>query len=441
MHASHRTNEDSSDGPLSNELKDDESVFIEDVDEKDIDMLDEEDPDARVQENMTRLFKTIGGCGLFQIYAYISIVCGISSLSFLIYGIPSLIKYPSECYVDNDPSNDFNPAACNCGTSPDVDYSIEGNFYNWVPRLDLYCVKETTASLLGSANAWGLGVSVLWLSSFADRFGRKNIFYIVTLIDAGVYTAIFFTRSFWVMFAWITILGFNSAVRVNVGIVYLLEMMPTGQQTFVTAFWNVGEAIINIAITVYFFKMNGHWQWLLLVGFGMNIVALVFLIWLPESPRFLVNSGRLDEAKKAFEVIAWWNKTSFKWEEHLYTKSGKARKHNPLLCSQGSETNSGGMMELLNFPPDVTEQIVRAFLRKRIGDALYQRISTVAVMSDMERKHMLEESAHKSGDRVSGSIVDQSSSASSAVAFVYFTSEAAMAEAIEELKGAKLRSR
>lgn len=45
------------------------------------------------------------------------------------------------------------------------------------------------------------------------------------------------------------------------------------------------------------------------------------MIWVPESPRYLVSAGRLDEARQAFATIARWNKRPLIWEEHLYTKS------------------------------------------------------------------------------------------------------------------------
>jgi hypothetical protein len=42
------------------------------------------------------------------------------------------------------------------------------------------------------------------------------------------------------------------------------------------------------------------------------------MIWVPESPRFLISTGRIDEARKVFTLIAKWNKKEFVWDEMLF---------------------------------------------------------------------------------------------------------------------------
>lgn len=37
---------------------------------------------------------------------------------------------------------------------------------------------------------------------------------------------------------------------------------------------------------------------------ALSVVGTVFMLFQPESPRFLVSKGRYDEARKAFNIIA-----------------------------------------------------------------------------------------------------------------------------------------
>jgi len=39
---------------------------------------------------------------------------------------------------------------------------------------------------------------------------------------------------------------------------------------------------------------------------------------MPESPRWLVTAGRFDEARKAFETIAKFNRKPLEWDERIY---------------------------------------------------------------------------------------------------------------------------
>ena len=67
--------------------------------------------------------------------------------------------------------------------------------------------------------------------------------------------------------------------------------------------------------TLYFWKMNTPWIWFTLVGFVWNIISVIGMIWMPESPRYLVGAGRLEEAREAFQTIARWNNVKLNLEE------------------------------------------------------------------------------------------------------------------------------
>ena len=97
------------------------------------------------------------------------------------------------------------------------------------------------------------------------------------------------------------------------------------------------EALIYVCATIYFWQISKHWFWLVLIGYIWNVLSIVLLVWLPESPRYLVSRGRLDEARDAFAKIAWWNKCELKWDERLYAKNGRAFKRSAVMCSQDSE--------------------------------------------------------------------------------------------------------
>mmetsp|Transcript_34047 Transcript_34047/g.42013 ORF Transcript_34047/g.42013 Transcript_34047/m.42013 type:complete len:274 (+) Transcript_34047:590-1411(+) len=120
------------------------------------------------------------------------------------------------------------------------------------------------------------------------------------------------------------LVGALSSIRVNIGYVYLMELMPAKAQTLVTTIWNIQEASIYVFATLYFWKISTHWFYFVIIGFFFNLISLVLLFFLPESPRYLISVGKLEEARKGFAKIAALNRKFLDWEEQRFIKSQKS---------------------------------------------------------------------------------------------------------------------
>ena len=71
-------------------------------------------------------------------------------------------------------------------------------------------------------------------------------------IDLLLYTAMMFTKNYALMIVILLSFGFMTPLRINVGYVYLMEMMPRKAMTPVTSTWNVQESLIYVFATLYF---------------------------------------------------------------------------------------------------------------------------------------------------------------------------------------------
>ena len=129
-----------------------------------------------------------------------------------------------------------------------------------------------------------------------------------------LYLGILSTKHLSLMIAlWFTI-GLLSSIRVQVGYVYLLELMPKKGQTPVTSIWNVQEVMIYVLAIIYFWKISTHWFWFCLFGLVFQSVSVILMFWVPESPRFLITSGKYDEARKSLTKISKFNGAEFEWD-------------------------------------------------------------------------------------------------------------------------------
>ena len=74
--------------------------------------------------------------------------------------------------------------------------------------------------------------------------------------------------------------------------------------------WNNCECLIYPLATIYFWKISTHWIYFCIIGYVLSFWSVVSSFFLPESPRFLIDQQKLDEAEKNCKIVAAWSKTT-----------------------------------------------------------------------------------------------------------------------------------
>jgi len=222
--------------------------------------------------------------------------------------------------------------------------------------------------MIGACFFLGWTCTLLWLPAIADRRGRKNIFWLAMFAQLCLFVGLLTTRNLIVMLFIMFSFGGLSAVRVGVGYVYLMEMLPRSKQTSVTSGWNTQEALIYVFATIYFWKISRHWFWFVLIGFVWQILSCVLLFWMPESPRYLITVGKLEEARKAFSVIARFNRKKLEWDPKRFSPNESGEKEVPAKSTSQSDSNL--QLSVGNLPLNLTEQQMRQWLEQEIGGEL-----------------------------------------------------------------------
>lgn len=140
---------------------------------------------------------------------------------------------------------------------------------------------------------------------FADRFGRKRLLMVASLIFMVATLGSAFSMDVETLVVSRMILGFAIGIASFTAPLYISEIAPTELRG---ALVSLNQLAVTIGIFIsYFvdeyFAQTGAWRWML--GVGVIPATLLFfgLIYLPLSPRWLCSRGRFDLALRTLQRI------------------------------------------------------------------------------------------------------------------------------------------
>lgn len=167
----------------------------------------------------------------------------------------------------------------------------------------------------GSAYVAGAVVGALVFGRLADHLGRKRLFMLTLLVYMGATVATAFTNSF-VAFAvcrFVTGLGIGGEyAAINSAIDELIPARVRGRVNLAIngSFWlgaAIGAVVSLVLLDPRIFGPQG-WRVGFLLGAVMAVAILLVRRLVPESPRWLIAQGRVEEAERivaAIEQEAW----------------------------------------------------------------------------------------------------------------------------------------
>ena len=153
--------------------------------------------------------------------------------------------------------------------------------------------------MLGSVVFIGWVLTLPWVPRLSDMYSRKKIFIIGMVMDWLMFVAMFFAKSINWMIVITFVFGLMTTIRVNVGFVYMMELMPKRKQTFYATIYNIVEGTCLLYGTVYFWFISKDWIYFTSIGFVFQTFNIITVWFLPESPRLLIELKRFDEAEIA----------------------------------------------------------------------------------------------------------------------------------------------
>eukprot|EP01012_Entosiphon_sulcatum_P011536 TRINITY_DN17044_c0_g1_i4.p1 TRINITY_DN17044_c0_g1~~TRINITY_DN17044_c0_g1_i4.p1 ORF type:complete len:452 (-),score=74.66 TRINITY_DN17044_c0_g1_i4:460-1815(-) len=188
------------------------------------------------------------------------------------------------------------------------------SFIGSIVQNDLHA-SETEASTVTAMIFVGMLLGSTFWGIVSDRWGRRYSFWIsvgVTLLG-GLMSA--GAQSFLQLGLCRMVVGFGSAAA-HVASAIMTEFVPTAKRascgTALLAFWTVGVVLEAVVAWLIIDRLQLHWRWLFLataLPFGL---LLLFIPFVPESPRFLLQRGSHEAALDVMRSVALVNGKEWK---------------------------------------------------------------------------------------------------------------------------------
>jgi MFS family permease len=147
----------------------------------------------------------------------------------------------------------------------------------------------------------GYIVGSILIGALADRRGRRLAFLTSLLVSGlGSLGTVFATGIVSLSF-WRFLTGMGVGAALNLASTYVGELSPASQRGRISVSMFmvgiIGQAITPFVALALVPNFEIGWRILFLIGALIGIAGVIFGMRLPESPRWLIEQGRLDEAE------------------------------------------------------------------------------------------------------------------------------------------------
>jgi MFS transporter, putative metabolite transport protein len=160
---------------------------------------------------------------------------------------------------------------------------------------------------LQAAAFFGSAVGALFFGDLADRIGRRRVFVLNLVAFVGLALVSAVVTEVWMLFVVRVLIGVAIGADIAASISFLAELSPKGSRGGWTGAmpqitWSLG-AICAVLVDAGLYALVGTQSWRLAFAAGAlpAVAVLVVRRSLPDSPRWLLAQGRVEEAVGAFE--------------------------------------------------------------------------------------------------------------------------------------------
>lgn len=267
-------------------------------------------------------FQRSGDCGRYQImlqliFSYL-VVC-IASASF----VPYFILDDPAWTCNSNSTSPFCQEHFGKSFSPDSDLFYErcrlersewsytrASKYSVVTEYDLVCNLTAYAETSNAVHYVGGVIGSIICGKVADTYGRKIVMVICLFIHIVSSVGCAYVTQIWQLIALRGMNGASSLPCFNIAAVYLMEFVPTSHRALSGLMYQ-GTYCLSLFLLDGIGWLERNWRRFLHYITLPSVFALISFLSIPESPRWLFATGKINQAELVLNKIATKNNTTF----------------------------------------------------------------------------------------------------------------------------------
>ncbi|XP_076034208.1 solute carrier family 22 member 7-like [Oratosquilla oratoria] len=185
-----------------------------------------------------------------------------------------------------------------------------------VTEFDLVCERRALYSTTSSIVQVGMLFASLTVGHITDLFGKRRTVLVcyLLIIIFGVLSAVSPNVEIFILCKFFMSL-FNLARYISV-FVLILEFSSKNQRSYTGSISGISWALGQMVLPGIAYQVR-EWNYLSLALTAPNLMAIIFIWVLPESPRWLILQGRYEDTMKMLKNIARWNKRTLPSDKKL----------------------------------------------------------------------------------------------------------------------------
>lgn len=192
-----------------------------------------------------------------------------------------------------------------------LEVTLAGTLAGALKQSPVLQFSNTQIGLASSAYLAGAVLGGLGFGWLTDILGRRKLFFITLAVYIVATAATAFSWDFWsfVVFRFLTGAGIGGEyTAINSTIQELIPARVRGRTDLAIngCFWLgalFGAGGATVLLDPALFEPDHGWRLAFLIGAVLGLFILLMRFWIPESPRWLVLHGRVEEARKIVDAI------------------------------------------------------------------------------------------------------------------------------------------
>lgn len=162
---------------------------------------------------------------------------------------------------------------------------------------------------IAAAAVFGRMLGAIFFGSLVDRYGRKIMYRLDPLILVVFGIATVLSPNPWVMIVFQIVFGMGIGGDYPICSAYVSEVMPKRIRSRMVACVMASQAVGSVlAVLVGFLLLwlmpdISTWRWILASIIPCALIVFLFRLTIPESPKWLAEQGRIDEAVAAIKKL------------------------------------------------------------------------------------------------------------------------------------------